>query len=177
MKNRFYRIICAALAALFFYGCPMEEPPDGGENEGLDPRLTGIWRFSFDGSYEQCVITTQPRNDTNALGERNLGTLVFGAKGWLDSSTYHDSFGGDIVYAKSFRASLDDDKSAGIIIIEYWPGLENKWPHWSEAPYYWEEDGYRYPDRNYYGIYYINLFADGHQVFLACTNDQSTNYG
>jgi hypothetical protein len=175
---------CMLWALLVFTGCPMEEPEAGGEREDwLDPRLVGAWRFTFEGSYEQCVITTKPRNTEPREGHPPLGTLVFGYKGWggaFDPEAgdgYHDSFGGDIVYAAAFRTSSGDDKSAGILIIEYWPGLENKWPWWSEAPEGWAEQGYRYPNRNFYGIYYINLYADGHQVFLAQSNDQETNYG
>jgi hypothetical protein len=171
------QLVCIALTAFFSAGCPMEEPDAGGARESwLDPRLIGAWRFSFAGSYEQCVVTAKPKNS------RNLGTLMFGHKGWggafgSSSEVYRDSFGGDIVYAKAFRTSNDDDKSAGVIIIEYWEGYENKWPWWSEAPEGWAEQGYRYPNKNFYGVYYINLYADGRQVFLACTNDQSTNYG
>jgi hypothetical protein len=173
------RPIFMGIIALFLAGCSMEEPEAGEKREGwLDPRLVGAWRFTFAGSYEQCVITEKPQ-----LDERNLGTLMFGHKGWGggfgsedDPNVYHDSFGGDIVYASAFRTT-SDDTSAGIIIIEYWQGHENSWPWWSEAPEGWAEQSYRFPNRNFYGIYYINLFADGHQVFLACTNDQSTNYG
>ncbi|MDR0568055.1 MAG: hypothetical protein LBG87_02475 [Spirochaetaceae bacterium] len=157
--------------ALIFYACPMQEPPTGKTSEGLDSRLIGAWRFGFENSYEQCVITAKPKKSGN------LGSLVFGVKGWEGNAAYRDTFGGDIVYAKAFRTSSSENTSAGIIIIEYWTGKENKWQYWAEAPDYWEEDGYRYRNRNFYGIYYINLFADGKQVFLACTNDQSTNYG
>lgn len=31
--------------------------------------------------------------------------------------------------------------------------------------------------KNFYGIYFLNLNKEGTQVFLACTNDQSSNYG
>jgi hypothetical protein len=183
MKKKlvFFKVAgCMLWALLVFTGCSMEESETGGKRKGwLDPRLVGAWRFTFAGSYEQCVVTEKPQ-----LDERNLGTLVFGSKGWGgefnpggNPNDYHDNFGGDIVYAEAFNIKYDDNMSAGIIIIEYWPGLENKWPWWSEAPEGWAEQGYRYLDKKFYGIYYINLYADGRKVFLACTNDQSTNYG
>ncbi|MDR0568678.1 MAG: hypothetical protein LBG87_05680 [Spirochaetaceae bacterium] len=186
MKER-----CKILAAVFFLfsgvffaGCPIEEPDEGVRRKGwLDPRLIGTWRFTFEGSYEQCVITGTPRNTGPREGHLPLGSLVFGYKGWGGAfnpdagENYHDQFGGDIVYAEAFRTSSDDNTSAGILIIEYYPGLENKWPWWSEAPENWAAQDYKNTGKNFYGIYYINLWAEGRQVFLAQSNDQKTNYG
>jgi hypothetical protein len=177
-------IVAATLAALLFASCPMEAPPVvGARKNWIDPRLFGVWRFTYNGSYEECVVSEEARFSVEENdGHQTYGSLVFGYDGWGSefnpgSEGYAIGFGGDIVYAASFGTSQENNESAGILILRLWPDYPVTWRWWSEMPPGWANQGYRYPDRNYYGIYYLNFKEDGNQVFLAQSNEQATNYG
>jgi hypothetical protein len=153
-------------AALFLpVACSLESDPlEGGG--GLDPRLYGVWRFEYGRIVEEIRITSEP------LNPGNMGALSYGGAIW-ETAGFEENFAGDIVYARSFS------RSAGIIIIEYWPGHKQEWVDWDKA---WPPD--YFPPRedspvgkNFYGIYYLTMNEEGTQVFLACTNDQGNNYG
>jgi hypothetical protein len=161
----------------------MEAPPVTGAAKGwMDPRLFGVWRFAFAGNYEECVVSEQPRFSVEENdGHQSHGSLVVGNSGWGggfgQGTGYSVFFGGDIVYAASFGTNQENNESAGILILKLWPDYPVTWRFWSEKPEGWEEQGCRYPDRTYYGIYYLNFKEDGNQVFFAQTNEQATNYG
>jgi hypothetical protein len=171
-------------AAFLFASCPMVAPPvTGARKNWMDPRLFGVWRFTFAGSYEECVVSEQARFGVEENGgNQPYGSLVFGYDGWggdfnQGSDGYTIFIGGDIVYAASFGTNQENNESAGILILKLWPDYPVTWRWWSEMPEGWAEQGYRYPDRNYYGVYYLNFKEDGNQVFLAQSNEQATNYG
>jgi hypothetical protein len=103
-----------------------------------------------------------------------MGTLTFN-NDWGDGAA--EFFSGDIVYAEAFRATTTEDINSGVIIIQYHAGHELEWRHWINAPSTWAAQGYRYPDKKFYGLYYIDLHADGNQVFIAQTNDQRNAFG
>jgi hypothetical protein len=159
-------------AGMVFVSCPLEDDPlDGGV--GLDERLYGVWRFEWGarGQYEEIRITREPLNPDN------LGGFVYGGNMWTDIG-FQENFAGDIVYAETFTES-EDVGIGGIIIIEYWPGHEQEWVDWDKA---WPPDYFPLREdnpegKNFYGIYFLNMNKEGTQVFLACTNDQNTNYG
>ncbi|MDR1318755.1 MAG: hypothetical protein LBJ90_03945 [Treponema sp.] len=160
-------LLSLAFAAAVFLpaSCALENDPlEGGA--GLDERLYGLWRFEYGRIVEEIRITREPRNPAN------LGALSYGANIWTDIG-FKENFAGDIVYAESFS------ESAGIIIIEYWPEHEQVWVDWDKAfpPYYFPPRADNPAGKNFYGIYFLNLNEEGTQVFLACTNDQSNNYG
>jgi hypothetical protein len=171
------------LAALVFAGCPLEAPPVTGAGIEMDPLLVGVWRFEFGGNIEECVVSEQARfgregND----GHVPIGSIVFGYSGWGGSvgdgsQDYAVNLGGDIVYAESIGTSEEKNESSGILILRLWDDYPVTWRYWREMPPGWAGQGYRYPDRNYYGIYYLNFKEDGNQVFFGQTNDQKTNYG
>jgi hypothetical protein len=148
-----WAVFFALFVALFFTACPMEDDPNTGAGIDLDPRLVGTWRWELDGVYEEFKI------QSNDILDGTDDTLTY-------SSNYFGAdaevFAGTIVYAERFSSS------AGIIIIKYIPEHENSWPHWGGDPN---------PPGDFYGIYYLNLSSAGTKVFLACTNDQATNYG
>jgi hypothetical protein len=153
------------ISSLSLISCPLENDPlEGGE--GLDERLYGLWRFEYGRIVEEINITRKSRTPGN------LGALSYGGNIWEDIG-FKENFAGDIVYAENFS------ESAGIIIIEYWPGHEQTWVDWDKAypPYYFPPRADNPVDKNFYGIYFLNLNPEGTQVFLACTNDQSNNYG
>lgn len=159
-----HRACCLLAAALVLAGCPLENDPlEGGG--GLDPRLYGLWRFEYGQIIEEIRIAREPQNPGN------LGSLSSGANIWT-AVGFKESFAGDIVYAENFS------ESAGIIIIEYWPGHKQVWVDWSKArpPAYFPPRADN-PEGNFYGVYFLNMNEEGTQVFLACTNDQSNNYG
>jgi hypothetical protein len=169
---------------LLFAGCPIEAPPvTGAEKNLVDSRLFGVWRFGYGGSCEECVVSERARfSAVKNDGHETYGSLVFGYEGWGSSFNpgsegYSLGFGGDIVYAASFGTSQENKESAGILILKLWPDYPVTWRWWSEAPRGWADQGYHYPDRTYYGVYYLNFKEDGNQVFFAQTNDQKTNYG
>jgi hypothetical protein len=172
-KLRILPVGAIALAALLFASCPMEAPPVTGGGIEMDPRLFGVWRFSSPYAYEECFVSKQPLYDNDK--EPSLGSLVFGGEGfWGDSygsNRYVVSFGGDIVYAESFGTNEENKESAGILILRLWENYPVAWRWWSEAPSGWADQGYRYPDRSYYGVYYLNCKEDGSKVFFAQTND------
>jgi hypothetical protein len=181
-------LLLLAILCFVLGGCPLEappvteeEPPVTGVGTEMDPRLVGVWRFGMASFYEECVISEEARfGPEDNDGNIPIGSLVFGGVwgGYIgDGSDYGIHFGGDIVYAESFGTSEKTKESAGILILRLWDDYPVTWRWWSEMPRNWEAQGYRYPDRNYYGIYYLNFKEDGNQVFLAQTNDQKTNYG
>jgi hypothetical protein len=153
-------------AALVFLpaACSLEADPLTGK-AGLDERLYGVWRFEYGHIVEEIRVTPEP------LNPGNLGALISGGNIWEDLG-FQENFAGDIVYAENFS------ESAGIIIIEYWPGHKQVWVDWSKAepPDYFppREDN---PEGNFYGIYFLNMNKEGTQVFLAFTNDQDNNNG
>jgi hypothetical protein len=152
-------------AALLLTACPLEDDPlESGA--GFDERLYGVWRFEYGNIVEEIRITREPRNSGN------WAAISYGANIW-DDIGFKEAFAGDIVYAANFS------KSAGIIIVEYWPGREQNWVDWNKAwpPYYFPLREDNPVGKNFYGIYFLNMNEEGTQVFLACTNDQSTNYG
>jgi hypothetical protein len=152
-------------AALFLAACPLEDDPlEGGE--GLDERLYGLWRFQYGTIVEDIRVTREPQNPGN------LGALSYGSNIWA-SIGFQESFAGDIVYAENFS------DTGGILIVEYWPGHEQNWVDWTKArpPAYFPLRDDNPVGKNFYGIYFLNMNEEGTQVFLACTNDQSTNYG
>jgi hypothetical protein len=160
------------LLALFFAAavflpasCALESDPLVG-SPGLDDRLYGLWRFEYNRIVEEIRITREP------LNPGSLGALRYGANIWTDLG-FQENFAGDIVYAENFS------ESGGIIIIEYWPEHEQVWVDWDKAwpPYYFPPRADNPVGKNFYGIYFLNLNEEGTQVFLACTNDQSNNYG
>jgi hypothetical protein len=173
------------IAALLFAGCPMNAPPVTGAARGwMDPRIFGVWRFALAGSYEECVVSREARFSAEENGGNPaFGSLVFGYDGWgggfneEGSDGYAIGFGGDIVYAASFGTNRENNESAGILILKLWPDYPVTWPWWPEQPPGWAERGYRYPDRTYYGVYYLNFKGDGNQIFFAQSSDQKTNYG
>jgi hypothetical protein len=140
------------------------DPLEGGA--GLDPRLYGVWRFEYGRIVEEFNITREPRNSAN------LGALIAGSNIWT-AIGFQENFAGDIVYAENFS------ESAGIIIVEYWPGHEQEWVDWNRAdpPYYFPLREDNPAGKNFYGIYFLNMNEEGTQVFLACTNDQDNNWG
>ncbi|MDR3123733.1 MAG: hypothetical protein LBU16_08160 [Treponema sp.] len=152
-------------AALLFAACPLEDDPLEGE-AGLDERLYGLWRFEYATIVEDIRITREPRN------AGNVGALSYGANIWT-SLGFRESFSGDIVYAENFS------DTGGIIIVEYWPDHEQQWVNWTKArpPDYFPLRVDNPVGKNFYGIYFLNMNEEGTQVFLACTNDQTTNYG
>jgi hypothetical protein len=142
----------ALLFALFlaFSACDL-----GGDYEagpGLDPRLPGTWKFEGPNGTDQFVITAT----VNKSGY--FGTMEWGGD-WGEGYTEH--FAGDIAYAVSFT------KSAGALIVEYFPGHEQQWLYWSGEQ----------PTGKFFGVYYVRLSHDGGQVLLAATSDQANNYG
>jgi hypothetical protein len=155
---------------LVLAACPLEDDPlEGGA--GLDERLYGVWRFEYGSIVEEIRITREPRNPAN------LGALIAGSNIW-EAVGFRENFAGDIVYAETFTESADVG-AGGIIIIEYWPGHEQTWVDWTKAvpPDYFPLRKDNPVGKNFYGIYFLNMNAAGTQVFLAYTNDQSTNYG
>ena len=153
------------LWGLVFAGCPMADDPlndSGAAQNVLDERLYGVWEWRLNTMVER--ITVSPSGG-------GMGTLSYGSN--VYSAAVTESFAGTIVYAESFSSET------GIIIIEYLPGRKQKWIDWGKA-----NPGQNYfplrsdnPAGNFYGIYFINLNGGGTRVFLACTNDQSNNYG
>jgi hypothetical protein len=154
------------LSFIVLSGCLLENDPLEGRG-GLDGRLYGVWRFEYGGIVEEIRIERQPRLDS-----ANLGALTYGGLIWADRG-FQENFAGDIVYAENFS------ESAGIIIVEYWPGHRQKWVDWDRAqpPNYFPARRDDPVGKNFYGIYFLNMNEEGTQVFLACTNDQSNNYG
>jgi hypothetical protein len=185
MKRTWIALVGAIVsAALLLAGCPMEAPPAiGARKDWMDPRLFGVWRFTYSGSYEECVVSEQARFSAEENGGRQpYGSLVFGSDGWGNVFNpgvdgYSIFFGGDIVYAASFGTNQENKESAGVLILKLWPDYPVSWRWWSEMPDGWAEQGCRYPDRDYYGVYYLNFKGHGNQVFLAQSNEQATNYG
>jgi hypothetical protein len=161
----------AFAAALLLAACPLEDDPLGG-SVGLDERLYGLWRFEYNTIVEDIRITREPQNPGN------LGALSYGANIWA-SVGFKENFAGDIVYAENFSDGTGSVGRSGILIIEYWPGHEQDWVDWNKAlpPDYFPLREDNPVGKNFYGIYFINMNEEGTQVFLACTNDQSTNYG
>jgi hypothetical protein len=162
--NKGWRALGLAALSLLLAACPLADDPLEGSG-GLDPRLYGVWRFDFSGNYEEIQITRNPRNPANA------GAFIYGGN-IHEYLGYRVNFAGDIVYAENFS------ESAGVIIIEYWPEYKQVWINWdaSEWPYDLVPRNPQ-PEGNFYGIYFLNMNEEGTQVFLACTNDQSNNYG
>jgi hypothetical protein len=154
-------------------GCLLEGDPLEG-SAGLDERLYGVWRFEWGaaGQYEEIRITREPQT------AGNLGAFVYGGNIWTDRG-FEESFAGDIVYAESFSDDTASVGSSGIIIIEYWPDHKQVWVDWDKAyaPYYFPPREDNPVNKNFYGIYFLNMKEDGTQVFLANTSDQSNNYG
>jgi hypothetical protein len=163
--GRVFLFLALAAAVFLPASCALEKDPLEG-SAGLDERLYGLWRFEYNRIVEEIRITREPLNPSN------LGALSYGANIWADLG-FRENFAGDIVYAESFS------ESAGIIIIEYWPEHEQVWVDWDKAwpPYYFPPRADNPVGKNFYGIYFLNLNEEGTQVFLACTNDQSNNYG
>jgi hypothetical protein len=180
-KTRLSPLGIIVFAAFLSAGCPLTAPPVTGAGIKMDPRLVGVWRFGYGGNYEECVVSEQARfgpegND----GNMPKGSLVFGGVwgGYIgDGPNYAVGFGGDIVYAESFGTSEETKESSGILILKVWDDYPVTWRWWSEMPPGWADQGYRDPEKTYYGVYYLNFKEDGNQVFLAQTNDQATNYG
>ncbi|MDR0730755.1 MAG: hypothetical protein LBF63_03740 [Treponema sp.] len=162
--------VLSLAAALFLAACPLEDDPLEG-SAGLDERLYGLWRFEYNTIVEDIRITREPHKPGN------LGALSCGANIW-SSIGFKENFAGDIVYAETFTESADTG-AGGIIIIEYWPGHEQQWVDWNRArpPDYFPLREDNPAGKNFYGIYFLNMDQEGTQVFLACTNDQATNYG
>jgi hypothetical protein len=141
---------------------PQEEEPDRGS---LDPRLFGLWRFSYNNQVmEEIEIATE------AQGAGNLGSFTY--LGIYHSADLQEVFAGDIVYGANFS-----DK-AGVLIIEYWTGHKQVWIDWGKSVYpYNMVPRNPQPKGNFYGIYFLQLNEEGTVVMLVCTNDQSSNYG
>jgi hypothetical protein len=156
-------VLFAAVSALAFMGCPMEEDnPDGGL--GLDSKLEGTWEFD-DAGYggERYVI------DGTSLTHGSLS-------GAGADAVFTKTYAGTIVHAESYT------NSAGVIIIEYATDAKQKWYTWTQ------DDGGNWvqtplnpqPTGNFYGIYYHSLKTrdDGKlEVKFANTNDQAKNNG
>jgi hypothetical protein len=170
MKKR-WGVLPAVVMVLLLAGCSLEDDSLNGANAAsqeearLDDRLYGVWRFEFGNTAEEFRITRTPRR------AGNVGGLTYGSKLW--TSVLQENFAGDIVYAANFSGT------AGVIIIEYWPGHKQVWVDWNQA----NPSASYFPPRadnpagNFYGIYFLNMNEAGTQVFLACTNDQRNNYG
>jgi hypothetical protein len=156
--------------SLLLTSCPLEnDPPEG--SASLDERLYGLWRFESGHIVEEIDITREPQN------AGNLGALSYGANIW-EAVGFKENFAGDIVYAETFKEE-GNTGTGGVIIIEYWPGHEQVWVDWGKAypPYHFPPRADSPKGKNFYGIYFLNLNPEGTEVFLACTNDQSNNYG
>jgi hypothetical protein len=157
---------------------PQEEDPSGknpaGEEDpqepadfrgSLDPRLYGLWRFTYGGRImEEIEITAETK------GEGNLGSLSY--RGIYSSAELSEAFAADIVYAESFS-----DRT-GVLIVEYWPGHKQVWIDWGASFYPYEMVPLSpQPPGTFYGIYFLRLNDEGTVVMLACTSDQNNNYG
>jgi hypothetical protein len=165
-------IALGGVLSLFVLSCPLTDDPLTG-SIGLNPKLYGVWRFQGGlGAYEEIIINREPHDLSS------WGGFIYGAATIMDPDVppeYKINFAGDIVYAKSFS------DSAGILIIKYWRtpvDYKQIWVDWSVS--IWPvklilRDPQ--PAGDYYGVYFLNLNEAGTRVFLACTNDQSTNSG
>lgn len=142
---------------LLLTGCP-DPVGDDAPAGALDSRLTGVWRFEYGSMYEQITITTQ----VNKPGY--FGTFEIGGTFTSPTNEYKESFAGHIAWAEPFS------NAEGILIIEYFPGRENRWPYWGGDPA---------PPGNFYGVYYLDMHEVGGvlQAKIFCTNDQERNYG
>jgi hypothetical protein len=172
-KGAAFAIIFYLLSLLFYLllaGCRTEAdaPETDAPKTGvvLDGRLYGVWRMVVGN-----VVMEEIRITREAQNSGNGGSFIYGTDYWSTGTT-KEMFAGDIVYAANFS------ETAGIIIIQYWPGHKQVWVDWDNAdpPSYMppRKDS---PSGNFYGIYFLKLNAEGTRVFLACTNDQNNNYG
>ena len=154
-------------AALLFAAFPMEGSGDNGggipaaSKYTLAPKLLGKWEFEWGNKYGSGVEKVTLTATKNKPG--NFGTIEYEG-GWGSDD---GSYAGDIVWVEQFS------ETAGILIIEYWPGRESTWmslateesPSWKPHPL-----GYKF-----YGVYYLNYKGDGGPgtiCFFANTNDQ-----
>jgi hypothetical protein len=142
---------------------PAQQGPDRGS---LDPRLYGLWRFSYSGKVMEEIEIAAPA-DAGASGH---GSFTY--RGILHSASLAESFAGDIVYAENFS-----DKT-GVLIVEYWPGHKQVWIDWGASFYPTNMVPLDpQPPGNFYGVYFLRLNEAGAEVLLACTSDQANAYG
>ena len=138
----------------------------------LDPKLLGEWKFVWandESNGVERVTVTDAKNKSGSFGTFEYdGGFGDGANGDDGDGGGDGSYAGDIMWVERFS------DSAGILIVEFWPGREVSWMSlddgggWQPHP-----EGYRF-----YGVYYINYTGNGgpgSTCFFANTNDQDPN--